>query len=346
MSSIIRWAMVPALLAGCLINTGAVFASAPQVKDDGKFFKADAIQKANDIIKEIERGHQKDLIIETMEKGPAGSEAKPKGSERDQLFNEWARKRAKELGVKGIYIAISRTPSHIQIEVGQETLKRAFTARDRTSLRELLIGKFREKQFDAGLVEAAEFVRDTMDSNLGRARTKAAQQQAPAGGFGSSLAGLICFGLVAVVVIWLVMGLIRAFTGSRGGGGGYRGGPGGGSGPGYGGGGGGGGGGFMSGLMGGLFGGAAGSFLYDRFFRGDSGHSSWGSQAFGGESGTAGGMERQDQDYSGTGGDFGDDAGSSGGEAGGGDFGGGDFGGGDFGGGDFGGDSGGGGGDF
>src|SRR5207245_2649483 len=111
-----------------------------------------------------------------------------------------------------------------------------------------------------------EYVRDTMNTNLSKASTGAPRRanvpppvrRAPAGdgGVGSGIMGLICFGIVAALGIWLVIGLIRAFTGSMGGGG-Y--GSGGGYGPVYG-----GGGGFMSGLMGGLFGAAAGSFLYDR----------------------------------------------------------------------------------
>src|SRR5205807_8678908 len=74
--------------------------------------------------------------------------------------------------------------------------------------------------------------------------------------------GWICLGIVVLLAIWLVVALIRAFTGS--GSGGY-----GGGGGGYG--GGGGGGGFFPALMGGLFGAAAGMWMYDRFF---SGHAS------------------------------------------------------------------------
>jgi uncharacterized protein len=345
--------IVPALLVALLLTAGQAFAIVPQVKDDGKFFSADAVRKANEVIRELQHTHRVDLVIETMDKAPAGIEGKS-SSERNRLFGEWALRRFKELGIDGIYLLITRSPGHLQIEVGNDTQRRAFTLADRDKLRELLVRKFREKEYDAGLLEAVADVRNTVDSHMSRsARSAPAANappvhhnpagQAPAGG-GSGLMGLICFAVVALLVIWLVVALIRAFTGSmgRGYGGGYGGG---GYGPGYG--GGGGGGGFMSGLMGGLFGAAAGNFLYDRFFRGDSA-GSWGSHAYGGESGPAEMGGPHDTDASGTGADF-DDAG---GGSGGGDFGGGDFGGGgggDFGGGDFGGgggDFGGGGGDF
>ena len=73
----------------------------------------------------------------------------------------------------------------------------------------------------------------------------------------------LCPILIVVAIAWIVIGLIRSFTGAgRGGpapgsyaGGGYGGGPGDG-------GGGGGGGGFMSSLVGGMFGAAAGNWMY------------------------------------------------------------------------------------
>jgi hypothetical protein len=99
-----------------------------------------------------------------------------------------------------------------------------------------------------------------------------------------------------VLGIWLVIGLIRSFSG-----GGMGGGMGGG--------------GFFPGLMGGLFGAMAGAWLYDSFFHSGS------SQAFGGDN-LGGGASDSPGDFT-----------SSGGDVGGGDFGGGDFGGGDFGGG-------------
>src|SRR5262249_24993110 len=160
---------------------------------------------------------------------------------------------------------ITKSPGHVQVEVGDETRKQGFSDRDRAHLRDLLVNKFKEKDYDAGLLEAIEYVRSTMDTNLSKAPAGAIRQHnAPPvhrdgqvespGGLLSGLCGFICFGIVAALVIWSVVALIRAFTGSMGGGR-YMGG--GGYGPGYGGYGGGGGGGFMTSLLGGLFGAAA-----------------------------------------------------------------------------------------
>ena len=51
MIPITRWLLVPALLIGWLgLSAGAFTAVAPVIKDDGKFFSAEAVEKANSLI--------------------------------------------------------------------------------------------------------------------------------------------------------------------------------------------------------------------------------------------------------------------------------------------------------
>ena len=57
-------------------------------------------------------------------------------------------------------------PGHIQVEVGHETEKAAFTAKDRDRLRDILIDAFQKKEYDRGLLDAAQFVEKTLDDNL------------------------------------------------------------------------------------------------------------------------------------------------------------------------------------
>lgn len=356
-------ALALAALAGWLAVAAPVSAAvAPVIKDDGKFFSDEAREKADRKIKEIYREYNKDLLIETFPEVPADRakdvDLKDKAA-RDTFFEEWAKDRAHEAEVNGIYVLICKTPPHLQVLVGNETQKRAFTRKDRDELAKILTGKFHDKDYDGGLAKAVDFVAERLKANgTGRGdrssaisewgqrrRTAAAVPGAnnQGGGFMGTLLGLVCFGLLILGALWLVVGVFRALTG---GGGGYRGGYGpggygpGGYAPGYG----GGGGGFMSSLLGGMFGAAAGNWLYNSFSGGGGSHQSWGSSAPPPGDYTGGGADsgsRRDTDYSGTGGDFGGDDGGGGGGGGGGDFGGG---GGDFGGG--GGDFGGGGGDF
>jgi uncharacterized protein len=339
-----RWILSALVLVGLLSATGVALAAlVSEVKDEAGFFSADAIKKANREIKNIKDSFKKDLVIETMKGIPAdkkGEYEKAEKVDRAKFFDQWAHDRAKALEVNGVYVVIIKDPPHLEVEVGNETRKKAFTIENRHKLRDLLVEKFKSKKYDEGLTDAVAYVHDTMKANLKQASaapSNVPQQthQGPvavhqegherkgvlmANGLLSGIGGLLCLALVAGLVIWLVIGLIRALTGSwRGGyGPGY-----GGYGPGYG--YGGGGGGFFSSLLGGMFGAAAGMWMYNNFFGGGS-HGGWGGTAYGGgtDVGGAPAAEREDTDYSGEGGDYGD-SGEAGG--GGGDFGGG---GGDF----------------
>jgi uncharacterized protein len=326
----LRWTVVPALVLGWLAAVGPAAAVTPEVKDEAGLFKAETVKKANAAVREIKNRYHKDLLIETFQTVPADKVEEVKKMDRaarDQFFEEWMRERARAAEVDGIYVLITREPGHVHVGVGPKTREKAFTTSDRKKLSDLLVARFREKEFDRGLLAAVTFVNDTLRSHVG---TAAAPVSRPARSTAderlpqtSPLVGWICIGLVALVVAWVVIALIRAISGGAGA-------PGGSGAPGFG------GGGFMTGLLGGLFGAMAGSWLYDRFFGGDYHSGGWGaSQAHGAEPG-AGGPDAgsdQGQDFTGSGGDFGGDAG--GGDFGGGDFGGGDFGGGDFGGGDY-----------
>src|SRR5262249_5535514 len=119
----------------------------------------------------------------------------------------------------------------------------------------------KQKKFDEGLLDAVAYVEKTLDKNIGKQGER--KSLSPGGGStttkskegGMGIGGWICIGLVAVLAIWLVVGLIRAFTSPRPGPGYGPGGPGYAPGPGgaaYGApAGGGGGGGFFSSLLGG-----------------------------------------------------------------------------------------------
>jgi uncharacterized protein len=324
-----------------------------EVRDDARMFKPETVKEADAIIKAIKHDHSLDLLVETFpgipeEKKAAWQKAKDDKEKKRHFFAEWGRERFREAEVNGISLLVTKDPGHLQIEVGSESLRKAFTLKNRDHLEEVMLGHFKEKEFDSGLLEGVRYVRKAIDENLGTKRGAGAGVPAappaghPAPGVDdhpspfSGLWGWLCIGLLVVAGIWVLFAVIRRLSGA---GRSYGpAGPGGYAAPGYGGGSGGGGGGFLTSMLGGLFGGAAGSWVYDRFFRGDSGHvaSHGGGTDYGADPYAASGQPR-DTDATGTGGDFGDDGGG-GGDATGGDTGGG--------GGDFGGDTGGGGGDF
>jgi uncharacterized protein len=302
-------AWTPGLLSTLVATALLAAVPAPvqaNVRDEAHLFQPNTVEKANALIREIWQRDGKDLLVETLAEPPAGkmdeaTSADPKV--KDRFFKNWALTRAREAHVNGVYVLICKEPGHVEIEVGDDTRRRAFSDEDRRRLTQIFIDHFRKKEFDTGLLQGVQFVHDTLDRNLSHGRAAAPRRdegQPRGGGQPSGLGGWLCFGLMGLGAILLVVALFRAIGG---GGRGY------------------GGGGFLSSMLGGLFGAAAGMWIYDTFL---GGHSARGGDVFGSGGGGV------DQDYSGGGADFGGgDYGSSGGDLGGG---GGDFGssGGDF----------------
>lgn len=350
--------MVPAVLLGGLLAPGLAPAATPGVHDQAGFFSKEAVRKADDLLGDIERQHGKDVVIDVLPSVPERDAKVAEGPDKSRFFDQFARDRAKDQRVNGIYILITQHPSYLQVEVGNETAKH-FDRSHKQELANLMLARFKAKQHDEGLLDGVNYIKTNFARSMPHAGSPTPHGAPVPGGGGHAgggrsmgLLGLICPILVIVGIVWLFIGLIRAFTGARRGpgyGGPGYGGPGYGPG-GYGGGYGGGGGGFMGNLMGGLFGAMAGNWMYHNFFGGGGG-SAWGGgpSNYGGGGGSFDDAGRADTDYTGAGGSF-DDGGAGGGGGGGGDFGGGDVGGGgggDWGGGGGGGgDWGGGGGDF
>lgn len=314
---------LPAVVA-MLLGASAAHADMGAIRDNAAFFSARAKTEALRNIGEIGRRFNKDLVVETFSEIPhdikQGVDLNNKAA-LSRLYEQWAEKQAKLQRVNGIYILLLKEPSHLQILVGNETQRNAFTLKDRDALVTLMLAKLRNKQNDDALLEGVNYVNATMRSHLpdrGRATATGRHVEAP-----SSSHWFLTI-IVVALVVWVVLRILGAiFAGSGGGGGAYSGGQ---MAPGYG----GGGGGFLTNMLGGMFGAAAGMWIYDQF-SGRSSSSSWGG---GGDfdNRADSGFSGQDTDYSGSGGDFGaEDSGGS-------DFGGGDSGSGDdssSGGGDF-----------
>jgi hypothetical protein len=336
---LVRLLVVFALVATGFVTDGV--AARPEVRDEAGFFSPDAVREANRGIADIRRQFGKDLVIETYAEPPEDVAGRLRQEGRDRVYTDWAQVRAGEAGVNGIYVLITRRPAHIQVAVGSETRRTAFTTADRDQLRDLLLQAFREQRFDDGLRQSVDFTRRTLAASLGEGRAAGApvRDGARGGLAGLSWGAILLWGALILGGLWALSRVLRnrAQAGRMGpgqtapGGGpapGY-GGPGSG-GPGYGGPGsygsgyGGGGGGFGRGVLGGLLGGMAGGYLWDRL----RGHGQ--ADAGGLAPGDRGVDDRSvgpDTDFTSSGGAFDDtstggDFGDSGDVGGGGDFGG------------------------
>jgi uncharacterized protein len=165
-----RWLLVPVVLIGWLGLAGPVPAAVypPPIKDEGRFFSAEALDKANKKVREIYAHTGKDLVIETVAAIPEDLKKKYEELGKDRFFSDWARRRAEDLGARGIYVLICRSPGRVEVVMDKQTARKAFTEGDRDKMVKKVLDKFREKQFDAGLLEGVDFVASTLKAAGGK----------------------------------------------------------------------------------------------------------------------------------------------------------------------------------
>jgi len=145
------------LVAACGATARAV---APEIRDLGKFFSADAIKKADAEIREIARKHDLDLLIETYPTVPADQVEKVKaldGKARSEFFTHWAEERVKERVVNGVYILICQEPRYLKVEISGRGRK-AFTPADRDRIFKAIRTEFAAGRFEDGLHAAIRLV--------------------------------------------------------------------------------------------------------------------------------------------------------------------------------------------
>ena len=328
------------------------------LRDGADFFSTNAESQVKQTLDRIQQRHGKNVVVETQTSPPPSVPTGGSEAARNQAYRDWLDRRGTEQGAD-VIILVTRNPSHV--EVGSSKAMRdsgAFTANDHRATSDLILPRFRQKNFDEGILQAVQFIDRRLGQNTGPERNPAGTGAAAGSGTGTDASGgrsspgyppppgqsnrapapqgspgLVCGGgmgsllCLAVVVIGAVVIFRRMMAGRAAQGAGY-GQPGYGQ-PGYGpphGGGygqpgyGAGGGGFGRGVMGGVLGGLLGGWLMNRGAHGG------GSALGGGDAGTGHPQGLPPTDPS----TFGD-SGGGGFTSSGGDFGGG--GGGDFGGG-------------
>jgi uncharacterized protein len=319
--STLRLLMTAAVLS--LSTISSAYAAAAGIMDEAEFFSKSAKEEASKLIESAAKEFKKDLCIESLKELPKeikGAVNPQNKAAADRMYEQFTIKQATKRKVNGVYILLVREPAHMHVVVGNETLRRVFTLKDKDALVDMMLGHLRKKEFDDALLKGTRFVTATMKSNTLPGITSS--DSWPAVGRGSLAEmkfGWVGTALIALVAVMLISRLIGGlFAGGSPGMGGY---------PSSG-------GGFFSSLMGGLFGAAAGMWIYDHLFGHQGGQSAYGADASNGSAD----LGAEDTDYSGSGGDFNGDHSES--HQSGGDFGGADDfgGGGDSGGGDFGGD--------
>lgn len=272
------WLVAPALLASAVLNA----ASAAEIRDKAGMFSPEAVRKAEADLARLEKEYDVPVTIETI---PSLD-----GQEIARVLD----KHAEAVGTEGVYILIPQEEHKLLAEASKHYREHLNRSR-MTAVQNAFLGQFKQKNFDAGLVQGVEklgsvfsdakgdaggSIRQKSAPNARRGGVAAPVRQAPvrrnsSGGF--SLLWLIVGGLALFFLFRIIGSLFRAMSGGNQYGGGMMGGRGygpGPGGPGYGGGYGGapaGGGGFMSSLFGGIGGAMAGNWLYDKMSGGHQG---------------------------------------------------------------------------
>ncbi len=158
------------LLAFFFATAATALAVAPEVQDQGKFFSAEAVKKANEQIREIYRKHDFDLLIETFATIPADQAAKVKTLDtkaKSEFFVKWAQERSKARAVRGVYILLCQEPRHMLVGVTTRAQK-TFPPEMRNKLQAAIREEFAKERFDQGLQAAVKFV----EQHLAKASSK------------------------------------------------------------------------------------------------------------------------------------------------------------------------------
>jgi uncharacterized membrane protein YgcG len=167
MSRLLR-VVAPALVAlawlGICGQVEAVFP--PPIKDDGKFFSKEAVEKANKKIREIYEKYKKDVVVETLTALTPEQEKKMKeDGGTAKYFNRLALARARELGLNGVCIVISRKPEYLRVHMDPGTQKTVFKTANQNETYKAIAAQFREGDFDRGLMDGLEAIEAAFKAN-------------------------------------------------------------------------------------------------------------------------------------------------------------------------------------
>ena len=154
-----------AMLAGVRGDASPMSLADAHVFDGGMFFSEEAVSEADDVIRGIRQSFDRDVMVETYAAVPDERKDELARDGRDKFYEDWLNRRARERGVRGVFILMTREPGRVQVGVDAATRRRIFTVADRETLRDILVSAFRARQFDRGLLDGLRFVGRRMGEN-------------------------------------------------------------------------------------------------------------------------------------------------------------------------------------
>ncbi len=165
MQSIKRTAFLAILCNGWILAT-AVRGAEPPIHDGAAIFTPETLKAADGIVADIHRRFEMEIVIESFKEIPAEKKGQYSPDKSAEFFESWARERANNRKVRGIYMLICMNPRNAQVGIDRAASRRAFTPDNRRQLMEVMREKFKKSEFDAGLMLGLEFIRSTVADNL------------------------------------------------------------------------------------------------------------------------------------------------------------------------------------
>src|SRR4051812_31067271 len=80
------------------------------IVDEGQFFSADTIAKADQQIADIKRQFGKDLRVETYPQIPPDLAGQYSADRKDAFYVQWAQRQGRQANVDGVIVLITREP--------------------------------------------------------------------------------------------------------------------------------------------------------------------------------------------------------------------------------------------
>ena len=139
--------------------------------DGGSFFSPEVLSEANNIIHAIRTVHDRGVRVETYADVPSHLKDDLARDGVERFYDEWLNRRARQLGVEGVFVLVTRSPGRVQVGVDRVTQRKAFTADDRDVLREIFAVAFRDGRYDQGLLDGLRFVKQRLDHNTSSERS-------------------------------------------------------------------------------------------------------------------------------------------------------------------------------
>jgi hypothetical protein len=128
--------------------------------DDASFFSEEAWARVTPAVEKLLKEKSLDLQIQTITTPPDQDPEKLKlltPAEREKVFRDFARNRVKAENLDGLYIVINKNPGSLYVE-RSESARGRITDETVNRVKTLLLGAFREKKFDAGLIESLKVI--------------------------------------------------------------------------------------------------------------------------------------------------------------------------------------------